>query len=52
MGETARELSYRLYKICERKGWSKEALSYNGLIIAWPEIVKLAAGRRQMETGL
>lgn len=51
-GETARELSYRLYKTCERKNWSKEALSYNGLVIAWPEIVKLAAGSRQMETGL
>lgn len=42
MGETGRELSYRLYKVCERKGWSKEALSYNGLIVAWPEIVRLA----------
>jgi len=42
LGETARELSYRLYKICERKGWSKEALLYNGLVIAWPEILKLA----------
>jgi putative DNA methylase len=41
-GEVARELSYRLYKICERKGWSKEAVSYNGLVVAWPEIVKLA----------
>ncbi|NJD67808.1 MAG: hypothetical protein C3F12_04515 [Candidatus Methylomirabilota bacterium] len=42
MGEMARELAYRLYKICERKGWSKEALSYNGLVVAWPEIVRLA----------
>lgn len=45
-GEMARELSYRLYKICERKGWSKEALSYNGLVVAWPEIVRLAHAPR------
>ena len=53
-GETARELSYRLYKICERKGWSKEAVSYNGLVVAWPEITRLAqapradAGQREL----
>ncbi|WP_447974613.1 DUF1156 domain-containing protein [Nitrospira sp. Kam-Ns4a] len=46
-GEVARELSYRLYKICERKGWSKEALSYNGLVVAWPEIVRLASSQKE-----
>lgn len=44
MGETARELSYRLYTMCERKGWSKEALSYNALVITWPEIIRLSQG--------
>jgi putative DNA methylase len=43
LGETARELAYRLYVICERKGWAQEALAYNGLVVAWPEIVRLAA---------
>ncbi len=43
-GEIARDLSYRLYNICERKKWASEALSYNGLVIAWPEITKLAQG--------
>ena len=43
MGEVARDLAYRLYHICERKGWASEALAYNGLVIAWPEISKLAA---------
>ena len=43
MGEIARDLAYRLYNICERKGWASEALAYNGLVIAWPEIAKLAA---------
>jgi len=41
-GETARDLAYRLFSICERKGWSGEALAYNSLVIAWPEIDKLA----------
>jgi putative DNA methylase len=44
-GETARELAYRLYVICERKGWAKEALAYNSLVVAWPQIVRLAAGQ-------
>lgn len=42
LGETARELAYRLYVICERKKWAKEALAYNSLVVAWPEIVRLA----------
>jgi len=40
--EAARDLAYRLYSICERKGWAQEALAYNGLITAWPEITRLA----------
>jgi putative DNA methylase len=44
LGETARELAYRLYVICERRGWSREAQAYNGLVVAWPEIVRLASG--------
>ncbi|MDZ4343658.1 MAG: hypothetical protein U1E51_14635, partial [Candidatus Binatia bacterium] len=40
--ETARELAYRLYTICERKKRTQEALSYNGLVQSWPEIIRLA----------
>jgi putative DNA methylase len=42
LGETARDLAYRLYSICERKKWADEALAYNSLVIAWPELTKLA----------
>jgi putative DNA methylase len=42
VGETARDLAYRLYTTCERKKWAKEALAYNSLVVAWPEITKLA----------
>lgn len=38
MAETARELAYRLYTLCERKGWAEEAGYYNALVIAWPAI--------------
>jgi len=42
LGETARELAYRLYTICERKGWAEEAQAYNGLVVSWPDIRKQA----------
>ncbi len=41
-GEKARALAYRLYNICERKKWASAATAYNGLVIAWPEIERLA----------
>jgi putative DNA methylase len=34
----AKDLAYRLYNICERKGWSDYARDYNALVIAWPGI--------------
>src|SRR5262245_13228190 len=49
VAETARELAYRLYSICERKKWADEALAYNGLVIAWPELTKLALSQRSMQ---
>lgn len=48
-GEQARELAYRLYSICERKGWAQEALPYNALVVAWPEIARLVAGTPEAE---
>ncbi len=46
MAEIARDLAYRLYVICERKKWAEDALAYNGLVIAWPELSKLAQSQR------
>jgi putative DNA methylase len=34
-----RQLAYRLYTLCERKGWAEDARAYNELIGAWPSIV-------------
>ena len=41
--EVARERCYRLYTLCERKKRAAEALSYNGLVQSWPEIMRLAS---------
>jgi putative DNA methylase len=47
--EIARDLAYRLYSLCDRKGWTQEALAYNSLVISWPEISRLASEVRQHE---
>jgi putative DNA methylase len=48
--EIARELAYRLYTMCERKKRPQEALSYNGLVQSWPEIVRLAGEKGLQRT--
>jgi putative DNA methylase len=47
LGDAARDLAYRLYQICERKGWAQEALPYNALVVSWSDIGKLS---REVET--
>ena len=48
--ETARELAYRLYTVCERKKRAAEALQYNALVQSWPEITRLAREGGQPRT--
>ncbi len=48
-GDNAKDLAYRLYNICERKKWSQDALSYNALILSWPEIMSLMQKAAKME---
>jgi putative DNA methylase len=36
--EPVRALAYRLYTLCERKGWAEEARAYNELVAAWTGI--------------
>ena len=36
--ENARALAYRLFAICERRGWAQEAIAYNMLITSWTNI--------------
>lgn len=42
LGEVARDLAYRQFNLCERKKWAQEALAYNSLVVAWPEIARLS----------
>lgn len=42
-GDRARQLAYLLFDIAERKGRAKEAVAYNSLIQAWPDLTRLAA---------
>ena len=36
--EPIRNLAYRLYTLCERKGWAEDARAYNELITSWTGI--------------
>ena len=40
--EPIRSLAYRLYTLCERKGWSDDARAYNELVTAWGSIEQAA----------
>lgn len=42
VADRARQMAYLLYGVCERKGWTDEALAYNGLIMALPELTRVA----------
>jgi putative DNA methylase len=57
--DLARDLAYRLYILCDRKGWTQDAIAYNSLILSWSEILRLTseyaiaseAGEQQLELG-
>ena len=49
VAEVARDLAYRLYSTCERKKWAQDALAYNSLVVAWPELTKLALSQRNQQ---
>ena len=48
--ETARDLAYRLYRICDLRNRPQEALGYNALVRSWGEISALATQTRQGPT--
>lgn len=51
--EPIRALAYRLYTLCERKGWADDARAYNELVTAWSGIERAASesGTRGEQTG-
>jgi putative DNA methylase len=54
MQDAVRPLAYRLFAICERKGWVDEARAYNELIASWPGLVDSSrkAGVKGEQLGL
>ena len=38
--DTAKELAYLLFSICERRNWAKTALLFNALGSSWTDIEK------------
>lgn len=51
--EPIRALAYRLYTLCERKGWADDARAYNELVTAWTGVERAASesGTRGEQTG-
>ena len=48
----SRHLAYRLYSLCERKGWAENARDYNALVISWSASQEQAQGfRKQYQQG-
>jgi putative DNA methylase len=43
LGESAKDLAYRLYVVAERKRWAQEAFAYNMLVKSWPELTRQAS---------
>ena len=48
--EKARALAYRLFAICERKGWAQEAIAYNTLVTSWTHIRETRTSSELRET--
>lgn len=43
----AKNLAYRLYQICDRKGWAEIARNYNALVLSWPGVQESANDIKQ-----
>ena len=50
LATNCRSIAYRLYNHCEKTKQFEEARSYNGLVIAWPELERLAANNSNETT--
>ncbi len=49
LGDTARDLAYRMYHVAERKGWTEEARAYNALVVAWTDLARSAESARSAQ---
>lgn len=44
--EASRDLSYRLYSLCERRKWAQDAIGYNTLVLSWSDLKRTASQQR------
>ncbi len=49
--DTAKELAYLLYSICERRGWAQTALLFNGLGTSWNDLESTARSGAVRDSG-
>jgi putative DNA methylase len=40
--ELVKELAFLLFAIAEKNGWTKDALAFNTIATAWPDVVQAA----------
>jgi putative DNA methylase len=46
--ELVKELAFLLFSIAEKNGWTQDALAFNTVATAWPDVVQAA---RSTQTG-
>ncbi|MES9517389.1 DUF1156 domain-containing protein [Rhodococcus erythropolis] len=49
VADLVKELSFLLFSVAEKNGWTKDALSFNTLATAWPDIVDSSRTKRSVE---
>ncbi|WP_420617803.1 hypothetical protein [Candidatus Poriferisocius sp.] len=52
LADSARHLAYRLHHTCDRNGWAADALAYNSLAAAWPDLAQQAHKPPDNQTNL
>lgn len=45
--EAIRQLAYRLYTLCERRGWAEDARAYNELVSSWASVETAATAQAE-----
>lgn len=45
-----KELAHLLYRVAESNGWTKDAISFNGLVTSWPDILEASRATGPTDT--
>lgn len=44
-GDLIKELGHLLFRVAEKQGWTKDAISFNSVVTSWPDITAAAEAR-------